>query len=114
MPTAPYGTDLGPPAHVRLKSVDGGRAELSLSGEVTGNAALEIEERLAHKSLRGVCEWVLDLSEVEQLDAACAYALMRPLVEVSPPPVVNVRGARKRVRRTLHETGAEKFLNIED
>ncbi|MET9514509.1 STAS domain-containing protein [Streptomyces sp. NPDC002994] len=114
MSAPPYGTDLGPPAHVRLKSVDAGRAELSLSGEVTGNAALEIEECLSSKALRGVREWVLDLSEVQQLDAACAYALMRPLVEVSPPPVVSVRGARKRVRRTLHETGAEKLLHIED
>ncbi|WP_308295951.1 STAS domain-containing protein [Streptomyces sp. ISL-96] len=94
--------------------MDAGRAELALSGEVTGNAALEIEECLSHKSLRGVCEWVLDLSEVEYLDATCAYALMRPLVEGSPPPVVIVRGARRRVRRTLHETGAEKLLHIED
>jgi anti-anti-sigma regulatory factor len=95
---------------VRVVSVDGERAQLALSGEVTGKAALEIEECLVEPVLQGVQEWVLDLSQVTELDTACAFALMRPLMTTYPPATVHIRGASREVHQALHRTGAESFL----
>jgi anti-anti-sigma regulatory factor len=109
---ATQGTGPGPD-HVRVVSARGDRAEVSLFGEVTGQAALEIEECFLDHALQDVREWVLDLSRVQRLDLSCAYALIRPLMAASPPTAVRVRGAGDEVRHTLHLTGAEGFLTFE-
>ncbi|MGW7450135.1 nitronate monooxygenase [Streptomyces sp. NPDC054787] len=64
--------------HVRIVAVEGHRAEWALRGEVTGTAAGEIERVMLDPALRDVSERAFDLSEVERLDAVCAYALVRP------------------------------------
>ncbi|MGW0563237.1 STAS domain-containing protein [Streptomyces sp. NPDC003016] len=108
------GHQAGDERRIRLLSVDGPRAELALSGEVTGAVAAQIEEVLLDPALRGVSELVFDLSRVRQLDAICAYALVRPLTTTAPPAAVHLRGASKQARRALHRTGAEHLLTFED
>ncbi|MGW0552119.1 STAS domain-containing protein [Streptomyces altiplanensis] len=108
------GPQVGDERRVRILSVDGRRAELALSGEVTGVAAAQIEGVLLDPALQGVMEWTLDLSGVQRLDTICAYALVRPLLTAAPPVAVHVRGASKQARRALHQTGADHLLTFED
>lgn len=101
--------------HVRAVAVEGQRAELVLAGQVTGTAAREIEEILLDPALRDVSQWAFDLSEVEVLDAMCAFALVRPLLRASSPAaLVHVRGAHKQARGILRQTGAGHLVTFED
>ncbi|MGP4001749.1 STAS domain-containing protein [Streptomyces sp. 8N706] len=95
-------------------TVDGQRATLVFSGELNAYMARAMEERFLDPRLLAAREWVLDMSELERMDLACAYALMRAATGTSGPAVIRVRGARRNVQRTLHHAGVDEVATFED
>ncbi|MFF4580169.1 STAS domain-containing protein [Streptomyces sp. NPDC001389] len=100
------------PPDVVITAVDGRRAEVTLTGEVSAVVLRDLEERLADPRLRTAEHWVLDLRGVTRIELACAYALLRAVTEHSGTTVV--RGGRRPVLRTLRHAGLDKAVKIEE
>ncbi|GAA4893242.1 STAS domain-containing protein [Streptomyces coeruleoprunus] len=103
--------DPHPPPSASRPVVDGtvvdGHAVLVLSGEFHPHDARSLEERLTDPRLHAAGRWVLELEDVTRLDLVCAFALMRTVSALPRTTDVHIRGARRNVRRTLHEAGLD-------
>ncbi|GGT56826.1 hypothetical protein GCM10010271_70760 [Streptomyces kurssanovii] len=98
---------------VRIVEADGRNAVLVFSGVLDTHALPELEERLLDPRLRQAGTWVLEMSDLERIDLACAYGLLRA-VTVAPESVgITVRGARRGVVRTLRHAGVDTVATIE-
>lgn len=92
----------------------GQRPVLVLSGTLDVAALGELEERLVDPRLNDVREWVLDVNDVTHVDLACAYALLRAATRLPGNAVVTIRGARRSVRRTLHDAGVDVVAVLDE
>lgn len=99
---------------VRIAETDGRRAVLAFSGVLDAYVLRELEERLLDQRLRQAGAWVLEMSDLERLDLACAYALLRAVTSVPEPAALTVRGARRNVQRTLRHAGVDVVAMIEE
>ncbi|MGC5041325.1 STAS domain-containing protein [Streptomyces sp. DT190] len=102
------------PGTVRIAEADGQRAVLAFSGVVDAHVLRELEERLLDQRLRQAGAWVLEMSDLERLDLACAYALFRAMTSAPAPADLIVRGARRNVQRTLRHAGVDVVATIEE
>ncbi|MEV1055093.1 STAS domain-containing protein [Streptomyces sp. NPDC049887] len=108
--------DTTPPAGaiITVSKADGPRAEVVLAGDIGAATLRELEERLDARPLAEAAEWVVDMSGVDHLDLACAYALLRAAGLRAEPPELTIRGARRTVRRTLRHAGLDAIATIVD
>lgn len=99
---------------VRIVETDGQRAVLAFSGVLDAHVLRELEERLLDQRLRQAGAWVLEMSDLDRLDLACAYALLRAVTSAPEPAALTVRGARRNVQRTLRHAGVDAVATIEE
>jgi anti-anti-sigma regulatory factor len=99
---------------VRIAEADGRHAVLVFSGTLDAPALRVLEELLLDHRLREPAAWTLDMSHLDHIDLACAYALLRAVTTRVPEPVaVTVRGARPAVHRTLRHAGMDTVAAFE-
>lgn len=91
-----------------------GRAILRLTGELTADTVLDLEQQLLDPRLCHVREWVLDMSDLTGMDLTCAYALLRAATRTPATTTVRVRAARRNVLRTLRHAGVDALAMIEE
>ncbi|WP_328659877.1 STAS domain-containing protein [Streptomyces sp. NBC_00334] len=94
-------------APVRIAEADEDRAVLAFSGDLDAPALRVLEESLLDPRLRRPKAWILDMSGLDHIDLACAYALLRTVTGTSEPVALTVRGARPAVHRTLRQAGLD-------
>ncbi|MDO0909754.1 STAS domain-containing protein [Streptomyces sp. DT2A-34] len=99
---------------VTISEADEQRAILTFSGVLDAHALRELEERLLDQRLRQAHSWVLEMSDLEQTDLACAYALLRAVTRAPQPAALTVRGARRNVQRTLRHAGVDVVATTEE
>ena len=99
---------------VRIAEVDGGIAVLAFTGVLHAHTLPELEVLLLDRRLEQAGAWTLDMSGLERLDLACAFALLRAATRAPEPAALTVRGARRPVQRTLRQAGLESVATIED
>ncbi|MDX3308150.1 STAS domain-containing protein [Streptomyces sp. ME08-AFT2] len=102
------------PGTVRIAEADGQRVVLAFSGVLDAHVLRELEERLLDQRLRQAGVWVLEMSELDRMDLACAYALLRAVTSAPEPAALTVRGARRNVQRTLRHAGIDVVATIEE
>ncbi|MFH0240974.1 STAS domain-containing protein [Streptomyces sp. HK10] len=90
------------------------RAVLAFSGRLDSGTLGELEERLVDPRLLGAHEVVLEMGDLDHLDLACAYALLRAATGRPENAVLTVRGAGRTLRRTLHDVGLDAVAVIEE
>ncbi|MFC8867163.1 STAS domain-containing protein [Streptomyces sp. NPDC057148] len=100
-------------APVRIVEADGRHAVLAFSGDLDSPALRELEELLLDRRLVAPTAWTLDMSGLEHIDLACAYALLRAVTRVAEPASISVRGARPAVHRTLKHAGLDTVVAYE-
>ncbi len=93
-------------APVRIAEADGRHAVLAFSGTLDAAALGVLEELLLDPRLRQPGTWTLEMSDLEHIDLACAYALLRTVTRAEPVGLT-VRGARPAVHRTLRQAGLD-------
>ncbi|MFH8976612.1 STAS domain-containing protein [Streptomyces sp. NPDC017890] len=111
MTVDPHRPDLSPP--VRIAQTDGRQAVLAFSGHLDAGALRLLEELLLDHRLRQPGTWILEMSDLEHIDLACAYALLRTVTRAPEPAAVTVRGARPAVHRTLRHAGLDTVAAFE-
>ncbi|MFJ8702812.1 STAS domain-containing protein [Streptomyces ardesiacus] len=94
-------------APVRIAEADGRQAVLAFSGTLDAPALGVLEELLLDPRLREPGVWTLDMSDLDHIDLACAYALLRTVTRTPEPVALTVRGARPAVHRTLRQAGLD-------
>ncbi|MFE6637279.1 STAS domain-containing protein [Streptomyces tendae] len=94
-------------APVRIAEADGRHAVLAFSGDLDAPALGVLEELLLDPRLREPGAWTLDMSGLDHIDLACAYALLRTVTRTPEPVTLTVRGARPSVHRTLRQAGLD-------
>ncbi|MDT0615650.1 STAS domain-containing protein [Streptomyces lancefieldiae] len=92
---------------VRISEADEEHAVLAFSGDLDAHALRVLEELLLDPRLRRPGAWTLEMSGLDHLDLACAYALLRAVSRVPEPAAVTVHGAHPAVHRTLRHAGLE-------
>lgn len=105
------------PAPSRLPvalTTDAEGATLVFSGALEARMVRPLEEQLADSRLRHARRWELEMSDLARMDLACAYALLRAATTLPEPAELHIRGARRAVRRTLHEAGFDAVAAIEE
>ncbi|MFP8906582.1 MULTISPECIES: STAS domain-containing protein [Streptomyces] len=90
------------------------RAVLAFSGRLDAGALGELEERLVDPRLLDAQEVVLEMGDLDHIDLACAYALIRAATGRPQSAALTVRGADRTVRRTLHAVGLDAVAVIEE
>ncbi|CAL9607319.1 hypothetical protein SUDANB106_05568 [Streptomyces sp. enrichment culture] len=90
------------------------RAVLAFSGRLDAGALGELEERLVDPRLLDAQEVVLEMGDLDHIDLACAYALIRAATGRPQSAALTVRGADRTVRRTLHAVGLDVVAVIEE
>ncbi|WP_395576829.1 STAS domain-containing protein [Streptomyces sp. BK79] len=98
---------------VRIAEADARHAVLVFSGSLDAPALRVLEELLLDHRLREPTVWTLDMSHLDHIDLACAYALLRTVTRVPEPVAVTVRGARGTVHRTLRHAGMDTVASFE-
>ncbi|GHB61565.1 hypothetical protein GCM10010377_60650 [Streptomyces viridiviolaceus] len=101
-----------PAGAVRLIEADEQHAVLAFSGVLDEHVLRDLEERLLDQRLRQAGSWLLEMSDLQQLDLASAYALLRAMASVPKPPAVTIRGARRPIQRTLRHVGIDALAAI--
>ncbi|MFJ6913269.1 STAS domain-containing protein [Streptomyces sp. NPDC101133] len=94
-------------APVRIAEADGRHAVLAFSGALDAPALGVLEELLLDPRLREPGSWTLDMSDLDHIDLACAYALLRTVTRTPEPVTLTVQGARPAVHRTLRQAGLD-------
>lgn len=89
-------------------------AVLTFSGVVDAHTLPELEELLSDRRLRQAVTWAWDMSGLERIDLACAYALLRAVTRAPETVSVTTRGARHSVRRTLRHAGLDTVVTIKE
>ncbi|MGC9497802.1 STAS domain-containing protein [Streptomyces sp. WG7] len=112
MSVDPHRPDLSPP--VRIVEADGQRAVLAFSGDLDAPALRVLEELLLDHRLQQPSTWTLEMSDLEHIDLACAYALLRVVTRAPEPAALTVRGARPAVHRTLRHAGLDTVTAYEE
>lgn len=95
-------------------TTDGEAATLVFSGVLEARMVRPLEEQLADPRLRHARRGELEMSELAQMDLACAYALLRAATTLPVPAELHIRGARRAVRRTLHAAGLDAVATLEE
>ncbi|MFG2680906.1 STAS domain-containing protein [Streptomyces sp. NPDC048392] len=103
MTVDPHGSSQDAP--VRIAEADGQHVVLVFSGTLDAPALRVLEELLLDRRLRQPKTWILEMGELEHIDLACAYALLRTVTRTPAPVALTVRGARPAVHRTLRQAG---------
>ncbi|CAL9316526.1 MULTISPECIES: STAS domain-containing protein [Streptomyces] len=102
-----------PTAPVRIAEADGRHAVLAFAGDLDAPALRVLEELLLDHRLREPTAWTLDMSALEHIDLACAYALLRAVTGTPEREVaITVRGARPAVHRTLRHAGVDTVVTF--
>ncbi|MFG2532989.1 STAS domain-containing protein [Streptomyces sp. NPDC048516] len=101
-------------APVALTEADGQHAVLTFSGILDAQALPELEELLSDRRLRQAATWAWNMTGLERLGLACAYALLRAVTHAPETVTVTVRGARRAVQRTLRHAGLDTVVTIEE
>ncbi|MFC9227745.1 STAS domain-containing protein [Streptomyces decoyicus] len=99
-------------AAVALTEADEQHAVLTFAGVLDAHALPELEELLSERRLRQAGTWVWDMSGLQRVDFACAYALLRAATRAPETVPVTVRGARRAVQRTLRHAGLDTVVSI--
>ncbi|MFF3333408.1 STAS domain-containing protein [Streptomyces sp. NPDC002888] len=99
---------------VSIAEADGQHAVLAFTGVLDMHVLSELEVLLLDERLRQADAWDLDMSGLERLDMACAYALLRAATRAPEPAALTVRGARRDVHRTLRQAGVDAVATIEE
>ncbi|MEU9484164.1 STAS domain-containing protein [Streptomyces decoyicus] len=99
-------------AAVALTEADEQQAVLTFAGVLDAHALPELEELLGDRRLRQAGTWVWDMSGLERIDLACAYALLRAATRAPETVAVTVRGARRAIQRTLRHAGLDTVVSI--
>ncbi|MEV4046295.1 anti-anti-sigma factor [Streptomyces sp. SAI-195] len=94
-------------APVRIAEADGRHAVLAFAGDLDAHALGVLEKLLLDPRLREPGTWTLEMSGLEHIDLACAYALLRTVTRAPEPVSLTVRGARPSVHRTLRQAGLD-------
>ncbi|MFB7650364.1 MULTISPECIES: STAS domain-containing protein [unclassified Streptomyces] len=95
---------------VRIVEVGGQHAALAFSGTLDSHALQVLEELLLDPRLRQPTDWTLEMSGLDHIDLASAYALMRAVTRASQPVSLTVRGARPAVHRVLRQAGLDTVV----
>ncbi|MFC9915024.1 hypothetical protein [Streptomyces sp. NPDC127197] len=101
------------PLHVTM-TTNGQRATLVFSGVLKTHMVGTLEEQLTDPRLRQARVWELEMRDLARLALPCAYALLRAATTSPAPTELHVRGARRIVRRTLHEVGFDAVAAFEE
>lgn len=99
---------------VRIAEAGGEHAVVTFTGVLDTHALRELEALLLDRRLEEAGAWVLDMSGLERLDMACAYALLRAATRAHEPASLKIRGARREVQRTLRQARVELVATIEE
>ncbi|MFF8785193.1 STAS domain-containing protein [Streptomyces sp. NPDC015125] len=99
---------------VALTEADEQHAVLTFSGILDAQALPELEELLIDRRLRQAGTWVWNMSGLERIGLACAYALLRAVTHAPETVSVTIRGARRAVLRTLRHAGLDIVVTIEE
>ncbi|WP_217167447.1 STAS domain-containing protein [Streptomyces sp. AC512_CC834] len=102
----------GQNAPVRIAEADGQHAVLNFSGTLDAPALGLLEELLLEPRLRQPGALVLEMGDLEHIDLACAYALLRTVTRTPAPEALTVRGARPAVHRTLRQAGLDSVATF--
>ncbi|WP_028814972.1 STAS domain-containing protein [Streptomyces flavidovirens] len=105
------------PAPRRLpvaRTTDGKVATLIFNGALEAQMVRPLEEQLADPRLRHAPRWELEMSELTRMDLACGYALLRAATTLPEPAELHILGARRAVRRTLHEVRLDTVATLEE
>ncbi|MFJ5798378.1 STAS domain-containing protein [Streptomyces decoyicus] len=97
---------------VVLTEADEQHAVLTFAGVLDAHALPELEELLSDRRLRQAGTWVWDMSGLERIGLACAYALLRAVTRAPETVSVTVSGARRTVQRTLRHAGLDTVVTI--
>ncbi|MFI8947146.1 STAS domain-containing protein [Streptomyces sp. NPDC053750] len=92
---------------VRITEADGQHAVLAFSGVLDSHELRVLEELLLDSRLRSPQEWTLEMRDLDHLDLACAYALLRAVTRAPEPAAITVHGAHPAVHRTLRHAGLD-------
>ncbi|MGW7488248.1 STAS domain-containing protein [Streptomyces sp. NPDC054786] len=109
MPPQPAQPERAP---VALTQADEQLAVLTFSGVLDAHALPELEELLNDRNLRQAGTWVWDMSGLERIGLACAYALLRAVTRAPETVSVTTRGARRAVQRTLRHAGLDTVVSL--
>jgi anti-anti-sigma regulatory factor len=101
----PHGPSQNAP--VRIAEADGQHAVLAFSKTLDAPALRVLEELLLDPRLRQPGAWTLEMGDLEHIDLACAFALLRTVTRTPEPVALTVRGARPAVHRTLRQAGLD-------
>ncbi|WP_406214183.1 STAS domain-containing protein [Streptomyces decoyicus] len=99
-------------APVAFTEADEQHAVLTFAGALDAHALPELEELLSDRRLRQAGTWVWDMSSVQRIDLACAYALLRAVTRAPETVSVTVHGARRAIQRTLRHAGLDVVVSI--
>ncbi|MFJ8673340.1 STAS domain-containing protein [Streptomyces sp. NPDC093589] len=97
-------------ATVAITEADEQRAVLTFSGALDAHDLPELEELLGDRRLRQAGSWIWDMSDLQRIDLACAYALLRAVTRAPESVSVATRGARHAVQRTLRHAGLDTVV----
>ncbi|MFF9785819.1 MULTISPECIES: STAS domain-containing protein [unclassified Streptomyces] len=87
---------------------------MTFSDVLDAHALSELEELLSDRRLRQAGTWAWDMSGLERIDLACAYALLRSVTRAPETLSVTIRGPRRAVQRTLRQAGLDTVAAIEE
>ncbi len=114
MPAMPPQSARPERAPVVLTEADEQHAVLTFSGILDAQTLPELEELLSDRRLRQAGTWVWNMSGLERIGLACAYALLRAVTHAPETVTVTVHGARRAVQRTLRHAGLDTVVTIEE
>ncbi|WP_328535082.1 STAS domain-containing protein [Streptomyces sp. NBC_00344] len=99
---------------VAIIEADEQHAFLTFSGVLDAHALPALEELISDRRLRQAGDWVWDMSGLERIDLACAYALLRAVTRAPRTVSVTTRGARRAVQHTLRHAGLDTVVTTEE
>jgi anti-anti-sigma factor len=108
----PHPTSRTPRPTLTITETGRRRTVLTFSGRLDAGTLGELEERLVDPRLLGAREVVLEMGELEHLDMASAYALLRVATGRPEGAGLTVRGANRAVQRTLRHAGMDAVAVI--
>ncbi|WP_416475452.1 STAS domain-containing protein [Streptomyces sp. LKA04] len=97
-------------APVWIAEAGGHHAVLAFAGTLDSHALQVLEELVMDPRLWEPTDWTLEMSGLENIDLASAYALMRAVTRAPEPVSLTVRGARPAVHRVLRQAGLDTVV----